>query len=106
MDLLLHMLERGQGYLHAVITYEATVIEFNKKYAATLRSKFGDDVVLIYPRHVSFPASFLTRKPVSPPTGMEVLLQCTSCGQADLLLLPPQETFQNPLRVLSMHVRA
>eukprot|EP00884_Botryococcus_braunii_P004160 jgi/Botrbrau1/13745/Bobra.0056s0002.1 len=50
MDLLLLMLERGQGYLHAIMTYEATVIDFNKKYAAELQSKFGDDVVLIYPR--------------------------------------------------------
>jgi hypothetical protein len=55
IDLLDHMLVRVQGYLHAIITYEATVIDFNKQNAANMKSKFGDDIVLIYPR-LSFTA--------------------------------------------------
>lgn len=48
--LLQHMLERGQGYLQAVPTYESTVIDYNHKFGDQLRSKYGDDLVFIYPR--------------------------------------------------------
>lgn len=48
--LLQHMLDRGQGYLHAVSTYESSVIDFNRVHGNDLRSKFGDDLVFVYPR--------------------------------------------------------
>ncbi len=50
-ELLARMLARGKGYLHAIFTYESTLISYNQQNGATLKSKYGDDLVFIYPRY-------------------------------------------------------